>query len=737
MKLKGISPLEQNVDRIVLGVVGVAVLGAVGLQFMPEAKVKIGQREERATQAMSIVEAEAKVIAGRLDSTTINPPPVPGFSLADKLAVGASAPRLASEAGRVPLGTAAALTGIAAVVRQEDDRFALPAVPAPAGGLASMVQVTINPAEKIRIPELGKLLPPAQPFDKALVSVEFGFSGAGLRESLTADPDGDAGPLRPIPLNWWRDQGGGSNSDLVEIIAVQYERETITAADGTTPAQPETGLVPAPPGRAWKLDEWKQQVKSAGDVAQVMLPAVQDVAEEIQRPPFYSIVAGPDWQPPAKAVLAGNAAEKLVRINTLNRRLADVSRRIEDLEVRLAQAPSGEREEPRERQPEPTRRGSPGRTAPQPKSPAPTTTGTGDRATIEAQLKRVRAEWETIAKELTELGEVVPGFQGAPNAAQQDAAAPALPLLENADVRVWTHDLTVTPGATYRYRARVVINNPLYGRNLRPEQAALAQQSLIEGPWSEWTAPITVDRPSYYFFTSASESSPPLSSQPLASAEMYVFNYGYYRLARSQLTPGDTLFGKADMPKALKYADMEKLKALVEAPDGAQGQPAPDAPAAPVGPGGGRMPQPGGKGGHDHGDPAPQPDAGGGAAPEAVDPAWSIDVPDSLDLMVDVTFLDAATVPGTRRDGLGGQQVHHQVVLRDEAGRILVRQPAVDRDSEVYKRVSESAKAGATQGEVKKVELAPRPRPRPRPDEDRERPAPRRPGGGGGGGGGG
>ena len=740
MKLKGISPLEQNVDRIVLGVVGLVFLGAIGLQFRPETKVKIGPREERATQAMAIVEGEAKVIAGRLDSTTVNPPQVPAFSLADKLAVGAAAPRIAAAAGNVSLGPAAALTGIAAIVRQEDDRFALPAVPAPTGGLASMVQVTINPAEKIRHPELGKLLPEAQPFDKALISVEFGFSGAALREALIADPDGDAGPLRPIPLNWWRDQGGIGSADLVEIVAVQYERETITNADGTTPAKPEAVIIPAPPGRAWKLDEWKQQVKSAGDVAQVMLPAVQDVAEEIQRPPFYSIVAGPDWQPPARAAVAGNAAEKLVRINALNRRLAEVTRRIEDLEIRLAQAPAAEREDTRERAPEPTRRGGrstgPGQTAPQPKT-APTTS-TGDRATIEAQLKRQRTEWESIAQQLTELGEVVQGYQGAPAAAQQaSTAGPALPMLENADVRVWTHDLTVVPGATYRYRARVVINNPLYGRNLRPEQASLAAQSLIEGPWSDWSAPISVDRPNYFFFTSATEANPPLSSQPLASAEMYVFNYGYYRLARAQLTPGDTLFGKADMPKNLKYANMDQLRALVESPDDAAGQPAPEAP-----PPGGRGPmiQPGKGGGHDHGAPAPQPDATGGApvSPESIDPTWNIEVPDNLDLLVDVTFLDAATVPVSQRDGLGGQQVQHQVVLRDEAGRILVRHPAADRDSEIYKRVSESAKAGATQGEVKKVELAPRPRPRQLPDRDREQPAPRpAPRGGGGGGGGG
>jgi hypothetical protein len=740
MKLKGISPLEQNVDRIVLGVVGLVCLGAIGLQFMPEKPVKVGNppKETRATEAMSIVEAEAKVIAARLDSTTIQPPEVPSFSLADKLAVGASAPRVATNAPRVPLGSAPALTGIAAVVRQADDLFALPAVPAPTGGLAHVVQATINPAEKIRHPELGKLLPEAQPFDKAAVSVEFSFNGAALRESLTTDPDGD-GPLRPIPLNWWRDQGGGASIDLVEIVAVQYERETITNADGVTPETPEVVIVPAPPGRAYKLDEWKQLVRSAGDVAQVMLPAVQDVADEIQRPPYYSIVAGPEWQPPSKAVTAGDAAAKLVQINNLNRRLAEVTRRIEDLEERLAQVPAGGREEARQPEQAPTRARGGGRQAPAPSPRETTPTPTGDRATIEAQLRRQRAEWENIARQLTELGETVPGYEGATAATQQDSETPSLPLLENSDVRVWTHDLTVEPGATYRYRARVIINNPLYGRNLQQSQSALAAESLIEGPWSDWTAPITVDRPSYFFFTSATEANPPLSSQPMASAEMYVFNYGYYRLARVQLTPGDILYGTAKMPPSLKYADMEKLAAMVEHPEDETPRPTED--IAPQPAGRAPMPQPGGKGGS-VGAPGtqaarPEPAAPTQAAtPEALDPAWSIDVPDNLEMTVDVTFLDASAMPGTQRNDLGGEQVLYQVVLRDQAGRIVVRYPAVDRASDVYKRVSESAKAGETQGEVRKVVLPERRQPPRREREPLTPRAPRAPRSGGGGGGG-
>ena len=50
----------------------------------------------------------------------------------------------------------------------------------------------------------------------------------------------------------------------------------------------------------------------------------------------------------------------------------------------------------------------------------------------------------------------------------------AASLLDSTEVKLYAHDLTVEPGAQYRYRMRVVVNNPLYGRNLQESQRTLA-----------------------------------------------------------------------------------------------------------------------------------------------------------------------------------------------------------------------------------------------------------------------
>lgn len=176
------------------------------------------------------------------------------------------------------------------------------------------------------------------------------------------------------------------------------------------------------------------------------------------------------------------------------------------------------------------------------------------------------------------------------------------------------------------------------------------------------------------------------------------------------------------MPEMLKYADMEKLKAAVDA---------------------GQQPAPGNA-------PAPIPDAGKGrrGVPEAPLPnpgqnpgqpgdlngtIWTIDVPDRQGISVDVTFLDACPLPTTVRNELGSEQVRMQAVLRDELGRVVTRQPQQDAAGDIYKRVSDSAKAGENQGEV--IVKAPEPdRPRPnQPDRAPDRgptPPPAGPGGG-------
>src|SRR6185295_15883161 len=134
--------------------------------------------------------------------------------------------------------------------------------------------------------------------------------------------------------------------------------------------------------------------------------------------------------------------------------------------------------------------------------------------------KKVReAERIKIEGQLAELGEKV---------ASSAAPVAAPNLLDNPEVKVWAHDVTVEPGATYKYRVRIAVNNPFYGRNVKATQQKLTEPSLLWSDWSAPTANVDVDRSDYFFVTSASDRSL-ASPSPRANAELFVFYYGYWR----------------------------------------------------------------------------------------------------------------------------------------------------------------------------------------------------------------
>lgn len=84
-------------------------------------------------------------------------------------------------------------------------------------------------------------------------------------------------------------------------------------------------------------------------------------------------------------------------------------------------------------------------------------------------------------------------------------------------------DFDVDPGATYRYRVKLELKNPNYGR---PLAAAAGNPGVVEGetrptPWSEPTPPVTVDETVSYFLT---RMEPP-RTRLYPEARMSVFQY--------------------------------------------------------------------------------------------------------------------------------------------------------------------------------------------------------------------
>lgn len=738
MKLKGINPLEQNADKIVLGVVGLAVVGAGALAFLaPGNTIKVGNQPNLPLQAaFDPVELAAQELQRNLDATEPRKPELPTFNLSSKVRLGNALPikmplgaerRLAMgsapDIGKAPLG------GLPAAAA-----FGVPVVPRPTQATASSFSSTISPVEILRHPALAKLVPEVQPFDKAAVSMEASFDGAALRASLEADPDGD-GPLEAMPLGWWREGAGG---DQVEIVAVDWERETVLNADGNTPASPGIIAITPPPGFDDWMSMWNDSVKSLGD----MPPAVERwraSREFVQRPAYYQTIAGPAWKRPSEAPVAGADLGNQARIRNLrsqlDRALRDLDEARSDLQSARPDPRPGEREAGRGGGGGGGGGGKGGAGVPR-STPTPAADPGQSRQAIERKIKNLEQRRDQLARQLTALGEKVE-LTG-----QADAAAPGTELaartlstLDNSEVAVWAHDITAVPGATYRYRARVVINNPMYGRNLQESQRAIADGSTMRSEWSEWSTPTTVDLPSYFFVTSADERSQ-LAPRPWATAELFVFYYGYYRSAIVRAEPGDVIAGEAKLPE-LKFADMEKLKGFVDsgnmpapaAPAATPGQPAPtrggrgptSAPGKEDNVGGGSSVPTSGRG------PARAP----GAAPGPSGPAataseiYTINAPREKPLSTGAVMMDVLSLPQT--DNVDRRGV--KVMVLDREGYITIKMPDGDKDNDAYRKVKASAALGEKQGQPEEspaAPTAPRPRDTGRPE------APRPPGGGGG-----
>lgn len=697
MKLKGISALEASADKITLGVTGLAFVGALALQFVPgRNQIKVGATQQTPGTAFVPVESAARNLLAELDTTNPRlPEEVPQFTLAGKLDL--SGPAL--PATRVAMGVPPRIAKAEVAVKVESGQFELPRVPAPAGPQAYAFSGTFHPVEVLRNADLKKvLLSQDQPFDFHAVSVEAKFDGSALRSALEADPDGD-GPQQPIPMSWWFD--AVSEVAFVDIVGIEVERQMVVRADGRPVAEAPPELLATPPGRFDSIKMWTENVKSLGDVPGAV-DTVRSYAAEVQRPEFYPMIAGADWLPPERAIEAGDPAARQKLIRKLTDDIAQIDVDLADVQKRLTAA-EGAAPKGRESERQPVGRpgagggGGKGGSGGGGVGPAPTT---GPRPAPVGNPAALRKRMETLSKRREDLASRLAGLEqrtpDAPLAAAVPGARPES-TLSSPSITLWTHDLTAQPGASYAYRFRVVVNNPAFGRNLQPSQAALAQSSTLRGEWSEWSEAVQVDPQNAVFITSASETDP-LNGRPTASAELYQFYYGYYRKGNTGLTPGDQISASETLPEKLKLADLKKLDEFIKANQpipGAAPVPAPIAPA----PGGG-----GGKTGGTRIDPreagAPVMPVTPVTAPAEAGPEseW-LNVPVERHLQLDsgLVFLDATSAPGSA----GGVEV----VVVGVDGTLYVRTPQTDTKSPLLERLRSSAQVGLAQGELKPAEI--------------------------------
>ena len=706
MKLKGINPLEQHVEKLVVGILGVGLVGVVGWQLFGQTMITVGKKEVAIADAFRPATDAALMTKSEVDNPAPKFPASPDASpLKD---FGKLARADISKPGKLPaLGPALALGATAGSAISGDALYAALAAPAPGKIWAHAFRGTIDPAEKISIEGLAALLPKEQPYDKAAVSIEASFDGKALKSLLSTDPDGP-GPLSAIPTDWWNNK--------IEIVAVQVEREERSE----TGSWGATTVLPAIPGRLDSLKAWNETVKTGGDVPAQIERATRD-AEQIQRPAFYDMLVG-TWRKPSSIT---NLNFNQAAYDALSEQYKELANELAGKEQELAGVP---KDDPRKTD-TPTAPRNPGGggggggggkgSAPSGGGggPAPSQpekkdeTNAAKRARLTREINVLKAKLDDHKKKIVEMGGEIPAMDGSgtPGA----SPTPGQPIttnertLENADIRVYAHDMSAVPGKVYRYRVRVVCNNPYFGKDIMLKegdaaQKSLAQSSLVMGEWSAWSGDTYVLRDAYWFVTSATQD-PLRQNMVRASAELYQFYYGHYRRAEVSLEPGDALVGETKLPNLYIY-DEDKLNDPVTNPTGTDS-------------GGKTGPRPNNPDG-------PQTPDGGNAADVAP--------PNTTPAKAKLTFSDTREVVLLDVKPPAGTGEKMQVVVRTFGGAIVIKSPEADRGSDVYKRVTADADAGAAQGQPKAL-----PKPKPKPNDENPSPtdAPGRGGKGGGGGG--
>jgi hypothetical protein len=701
MPVKRINPLEQHIDKILVGLAGASLLGVVVYQFVGGGgTINVSGNRVPIESAFGRVRDEALRLKADMNSENPPLPAVPegGGMLADfdRRFNGPLLPP--TVANLPPLAIGPSVLG---ETRREtaagDGPINNPALPAPTGVVAAAFMSLIDKAEVEAAPELAKFMPKAEPFDVPAVSVQAMLDGSAIRQALENDPD-SGGPIRALPKNWW-----DGTTVIYRVELVRQERQ----ADGSW--GPDTPVAPIP-GRFSVAQRLAEGVRP-GEQAQQLMREVRENEEAILRPDWFrrpaiaGVDIGDEWIPPFEAGATGGDD-----LRSLTATAAGLRSRIENVERRLAgpRPGAGGRGEG----------GGGGRigAAPRPAPGKGAAENPGDRGARQAQeknLETLRQQFREVEEKIRAAGGTVAPLPAPAGQGGGRPGAPAVPppppdVLSNPSIPLWAHDLDVRRGATYRYQVRVWVSNPIFGRGGLPDsQQELARKAHLVGQSSAWSEPVQVPEEFPMFITSATDRDPNAGvagRSARATAEVFTFSWGYWRRAQINLETGDTVSG------ATATLDFDKLKSEVDRITAEHGRPAGGGAG-----GGGRI--------------------GGGAAggANAPDPTAKLDVAAvvrRVPVSRDVLMLDAITAPDA-----GGRDRTTLAYLRGPSGQLVARVPDDDRRREDYRRLAASVRNGE---DFLKIRLATQlnPEAEQRPVNAPKEKAPPAPAGGGGGGGG-
>jgi hypothetical protein len=160
------------------------------------------------------------------------------------------------------------------------------------------------------------------------------------------------------------------------------------------------------------------------------------------------------------------------------------------------------------------------------------------RISLTLKLDRLRSEIKRFQDDLEAMDPAAADRIGSVDT----QAVEVIDIAVDDEMLVWTHDLSVEPGATYRYRCEVLLYNPLFARSrqLLEAQQDRAKSFTIESLTSDWSSPIEIRPPVEFYVVRASEEGGSLGLGE-ASIEMYRYYEGSRRSAQFSVQPGERI----------------------------------------------------------------------------------------------------------------------------------------------------------------------------------------------------
>ena len=582
MKNKGIPFIEQHVEKIFLGVAGVAFLSIVAWQVLgTHNNVMLDGRSAAPGDLDEALAQKTQALAGKLEQ------PAPSIEDALKARLSPKAESYAKDLGSSvsPRGDIPQIEPVLASRLQSDGAtsgrpFHVPEFPALAMRPSRVFSDTIDPAflaEKLKDASASNAYAAfksaqfgtaGEPYDVTWVVPSAVIDVDSIRSELSSKQGGDS-----IPEVWY--------GKRLFIVDVQFEREQLMANGSWGGAT----MLPILPGQASvraEIETGMAASKAKPEERTGREASLRDsVMDQLAAPGFQSALLQPDFfptkqvgedrnfdpseilkepEPESIAVDEAKLAEERELVKLRQRRDSSAVE-LKRQKERLADLGGEAEEAPKEDKKNDRNRGSGGGAgaggggggggANRPGSGLGGAAGgmSGGRRSgntdenleqrvdltkkVRALEKKLADHESALAKKLQELGR-----------SEEKATLGNLStdLSTAKSVVVWAHDLSAKPGQTYRYRAVAKVYNPFFtsGPLLVESQKRLADSFALETKSSPWCDPIRVGAPVEFFVTEAVAGEGKLGLGT-ASVEVYRFHDGDRRLETFSVQPGDRI----------------------------------------------------------------------------------------------------------------------------------------------------------------------------------------------------